>query len=109
MKKNGFKNLEPEIIYEGLKILFLKHFKLLEFLFDSKKIDLNFPISTIREELPCFSQGEQALILIALEVWIQKGNLKKRKYFNDLDCRNLNQLFLMMKFLKQKQEVGSEI
>ncbi len=70
---------------ESLNIIFVGHFKLLEFLFDKEKAILLHESAFLIESALGYSSGEQILIRIALDLWNGSGDVKLWQIIECLD------------------------
>lgn len=86
-------------LYQAIRILFLKHSYLLEFLFQKELPLLRKSSELLIQEAQAFSSGEKLLVRIALDLWNEEGDVFFWELFAVLDPINISNLVLSIQYL----------
>ena len=89
-----------------LNLIFRKHSKLLEFLFEINKPRLCAEPRILLAESGGFSSGEQLLIRIALDIWDGSGNARISDIIKSLDDENFRNVLASIWNLRSFEERG---
>lgn len=99
---------EERRIYEAIKILFSKHFYLLETLFNHQEPRLVSSSEVILDQIKGFSTGEEVLIQVGIDLWNCEGGAQLSEILRHLDEKKLSNFILTLQFLHKKSIVGTE-
>ena len=89
---------------ESLNLIFHKHPKLLEFLFEQDKAKLRDEPAVLLFEAGVFSTGEKILIRIGIDLWNGAGHVHLWDVIERLDFRNYSNVLLGLQYLRQNED-----
>ncbi len=94
---------------EVLNLIFSKHPRFLEFLFDEHEPKLRDEPEALLYEAGVFSRGEQILIRIALDLWCGEGNVSLWDIVERLDLYNYEHVLAGLRHLRPNEEDGGPL
>lgn len=94
---------------EALNLIFSKHPRFLEFLFDGDKPRLRDEPDALLAEAGVFSTGEKILIRIALDLWSGQGRVSLWDIVERLDLRNYEHVLAGLRHLRPNEEDGGPL
>lgn len=79
-----------KILFESMNKLFYNHKYLFNYLFEVDKPRIKHEPLDMIKQIKGFSDGEQVLIRVALDIWSGSGNAKVWQLLENLDQSNFN-------------------
>ncbi|POB14794.1 hypothetical protein [Halobacteriovorax sp. DA5] len=86
---------------QAISILLGKDMRLIRFLFHPTKSRLAASSETLKEEMKCFSSGEQTLLLIAMDIWGTYGGIHFDDLYTNLDPNAFKNCINALAFIKR--------
>jgi hypothetical protein len=87
-------------MYQAISLVFHNHPELLEFFFEKDQPRIRFVAEDMRREAAGFSDGQQILIRVALDMWSGSGNAKIWQVLEGLDDANFSNCLRALGFLR---------
>lgn len=94
---------------ESLNLIFAKHPRFLDFLFDRSEPKLRDEPEVLLSEAGCFSTGEKILIRIALDLWCGQGHVNLWDIVERLDLYNYEHVLAGLRHLRPSEEDGGPL
>lgn len=86
---------------EVLNLIFRKHPKLLDFLFQQDQPQLRLESEHLLFDAGAFSSGEKILVRLALDLWDGSGNVRLWDIIERLDDENYRNVLLGLRHLRR--------